>query len=151
MKTQLLNQPKNHVGARQQTNGYTWSLPPVPPKLMGASMSSSRSFRSSMTSVTMAGTGDTHPHPRHSCGEMGPPFAAASPAARTCLGGAREAEVKRVSPSPEWAPGLASMRLLTKQKNAKCAAAEDEHLTGKDLGESSILLRRLSCLSYTLI
>lgn len=51
----------------------TWSLPPLPPKLIWASIFFSKTFNSSTISVTMVGRGDAEPQACHSCNVIGGP------------------------------------------------------------------------------
>lgn len=50
---------------------HTWSLPPLPPKLIWASIFFSKAFNSSIISVTIVGIGDVEPQPCHSCNVIG--------------------------------------------------------------------------------
>jgi hypothetical protein len=109
----------------------------MPPKLILASISFSIDCNSSTISVTMAGTGDLVPQPRHSCNEMNPfpgSFMWAS------LGGEREAELEKGLRSRVL--GLASMWVFVENPRYE----EGENVKALVLANNSMveLLRRLS-------
>lgn len=105
---------------------YTWSLPPLPPKLIWASISFSKAFKSSTIFVTMAGRGDVVPQPCHSCNVIAPSTASLE---RASLWGEPEVEhengLRRVL-------GFESMSVLVEK------AREGEHLNVKALGEAMV-------------
>ena len=81
-------------------------MPPLPPKLIGASISFSKAFKSSTISVTIAGKGDVVPQACHSCNVI---ESLPGSVMLRSLGGEREAELWR-----RRGLGLKSMWVLVK-------------------------------------